>query len=55
FVIKKLNINPEETIFIDDREKNVKVAQSLGIKGIIFKNKNQLIKDFNNLGVKIND
>ena len=29
-------LNPEECIFIDDREKNVKAAEELGVRGIIF-------------------
>ena len=32
-LINKYNILPEETLFIDDREDNMKTANSLGIKG----------------------
>lgn len=40
--LKKLNIKPEECIFIDDKKKNCEAAQKLGIKSIIFENPDQL-------------
>ena len=33
YLIEKYNLNPEESLFIDDREDNMKTANSLGIKG----------------------
>ena len=36
-LINKYNLEPNETIFIDDREENIKVAEELGIHGIVFK------------------
>lgn len=33
YLIDKYDINPEETLFIDDREDNMKTANSLGING----------------------
>ncbi len=41
-VIDKLNINPKETIFIDDSLQNIINAQKCGIDGIQFKNITQL-------------
>lgn len=43
-VQKKLDTPFEQLLFIDDKEENVKSAQSLGINGIIF-NKKTIIKD----------
>lgn len=43
-LLEKLNMNPEEVIFIDNREENLKPAEVLGIKTIHFKNKEELIK-----------
>jgi len=41
-VINTLNINPKETIFIDDSIKNIASAERYGIDGIEFQNINQL-------------
>ena len=35
-ILRKLHTNPEETIFIDDREWNIKSAKEIGIKTILF-------------------
>ncbi len=35
----------EESVFIDDREINVKAAEKLGIKGIVYQNRPQTIND----------
>ncbi len=36
--VKKFKINPEESLFIDDREDNVNSAESCGFHGMVFKN-----------------
>jgi|SRR3989344_3310880 len=43
-MLKKLNLSPKECIFIDDRPEHLKPAVSIGMKGILFENNNQLIK-----------
>lgn len=52
-ILKNQGLKPEETIFIDDKRENVLSARSLGIKSIVFKNNDQLIKNLNKLGIKI--
>jgi len=52
-VLKENNLNPVETLFVDDIESNVEKAKSLGIKGIIFKSNQDLFKKFLELGIKI--
>lgn len=55
-LIKRLlenNINPNETVFIDDREENLSPAKQLGINTILFEDSEQMIRDLRNLGVKI--
>ncbi len=43
-IFKKYNLNKSETLFFDDKEKNVLVANELGIRAIVFKNLNDIKK-----------
>ncbi len=43
--LARLQVKPEEAIFIDDTEKNVVGAQALGIHGIIFKDTQATIRE----------
>ncbi len=45
-LIEKLGCHPKEILFIDDKEKNVKAAISLGINGIVY-NRETIINDVN--------
>ena len=47
--LEKLGIRPEEAVFIDDLEENVKGAEVVGIKGIVFKNSEQCRSDLDNI------
>lgn len=51
--LEKLNAKPKEAVFIDDEEENVKAAEKLGLKGIVFKSAKQLKKQLKNLGVAV--
>ena len=44
-LIYNYNLNPQHTIFIDDKEENIKAAKLLGIHGIHFQNASKLRKD----------
>ena len=48
-VAKKLNVKPEECVFVDDIDQFVKVAKSVGMKAILFKNNKQLKSDLKKL------
>lgn len=50
-VLKKLNVKPEECLFIDDLKRNTKPAAKLGINTIVFKSYLQLKKELIKLGV----
>ena len=41
-LLSKYNLLPKESIFIDDKIKNVKEAENLGIKGIVYKREENL-------------
>ena len=41
------------TIIIDNQIENVKTAESLGIKSILFENLEQLKKELNSIGIEI--
>lgn len=43
-VLKELGVFPEEVLFIDNNQKNISSASSLGIKTILFKNAKELEK-----------
>ena len=50
---EEIDAKPEECVFIDDRVENIEGARKLGIHGIVFENKEQLKKDLEKLGVKV--
>jgi glucose-1-phosphatase len=48
-ILKKLGVEPEETIFIDDFPENVRGASSLGINAILFQNTQDTIHQINSI------
>ncbi len=50
-VIERLNISPDSLLFIDNEKPNIKTAELLGIKTILFKNPNQLKKELLRLNI----
>ncbi len=56
--VKKFGINPHRSVFIDDTEENVEGAMRAGMKGIVFKDRLQLMDQLTGLGIvvpKFND
>ncbi len=51
-LINKYGINPEEAIFLDDLEENLKGARVFGFHTILVKSYEQMIGDMKSLGVK---
>jgi len=47
--MQSANSSAEECVFIDDREINVRAAESLGIHGIHFKKKTQMIQELEHI------
>ena len=50
-VLKETGLKPEECVFIDDSEKNVKAARMLGFKAILHKSLKQTGRELKALGV----
>lgn len=50
-ILTKMQMEPHETVFIDDSQKNVDGAESVGIKGILYTDIGRLKTDLKALGV----
>ena len=48
---EKLQVAPQEILFIDDREENIRAAREAGFHGIIFKDVDQLRRDLKEQGL----
>lgn len=48
-IVKKLNVNPTECVFIDDLKKNLIPAKKIGMQTILAENPNQVIRDISTL------
>lgn len=51
-LVSRYNLTPSKTVFIDDTPVNIKAAQNLGWKGIIYRDYNQVVDELATLGVK---
>ena len=51
-ILKKYNLKPEKTVFIDDRKDNCEGAEKAGIRAIQFKSFKQAAAELEKLGVK---
>ncbi len=49
YILDKLNVLPERTIFVDDFKPNVTAAQELGIIGIHYQGLDQVIQEINQI------
>ncbi len=47
--LERAGCSPHESVFLDDREVNVRAAKSLGIQGIIFRDKDQAMLELEDL------
>jgi len=52
YALKKINLKPRETVFIEDKEENIEAAKKLGMNALLFKNYRQLVKDLKGMGIK---
>ncbi len=52
-MLDRLNLKPEQCIFIDDREPHIDSAKKLGFKTILFKDSQQFLSDLNKNNIKL--
>ncbi len=52
-VLKDSDLNPNESIFIDDKEKNIMASEKIGIKGILFSGIKNLEKELAEYGINV--
>ncbi|MBQ9142023.1 MAG: HAD family phosphatase [Lachnospiraceae bacterium] len=52
-LLKRYDLSAEESVFLDDTEKNIVGARKEGIHGIVFKNKAQACEELRKLGVNV--
>ncbi len=52
--VDRLGCDPEQAVFIDDRQENINGAKEAGLNAILFKNVEQVKTDLTRLGVRIN-
>ena len=50
-LMDRYGLKAKECVFLDDTEKNINGALAVGMKGIVFQNKEQAIKELQKLGV----
>ncbi len=48
-IAEKINLKPEEILYIDDKQKNLDAAESTGIATILYKSNDQVIKAINKI------
>ncbi len=51
--LAKFGIPPKQAVFIDDLEENVEGAIKAGLMGIVFQDRQQLVKDLRSLGITV--
>jgi HAD superfamily hydrolase (TIGR01509 family) len=52
-VLERLTVRPAQCLFIDDHERNIEVARSVGIRAIRFTGVERLLLDLKNQGITI--
>ncbi|HBG81433.1 TPA: hypothetical protein DDW69_01185 [candidate division CPR2 bacterium] len=49
YILEKLSLNANETVFIDDNIENIQTSRNIGMSGILFESLDQLKKDLREL------
>ena len=51
--IERFEVIPEETVFIDDNERNIRAAEKEGIKGIVYRSTADLKAQLESFGIRV--
>lgn len=51
--LERLGVPAESCVFIDDQEKNLVPARELGMRTVLYKNSEQLMSEFERIGIKL--
>lgn len=54
-LLNQLKVPPQNVIFIDNKSENIAAAKALGLDGILFFNKDQLIQELKKRGIEISE
>lgn len=50
-ILKRLNVKPEESVFVDDKQENLNAAEKLGMKTALFESNKQFFKQLKKLNI----
>lgn len=53
YVLNKLQVTPQECVFIDDEKENILIAKKLGFKPIKYEDNRKFLSDLEKIGIKI--
>ncbi len=53
YTLKDAGVTAGESLFIDDKQKNVNMAEQIGLKGLLFTATETLIEDLSKLGITV--
>jgi HAD superfamily hydrolase (TIGR01509 family) len=51
--MRRFKLQPEECVFVDDKEENLVPAREMGMRTVLFKNAKQLKEELRKLGVRV--
>lgn len=51
-ILQRLKVKPKNSVFIDDKQENLDVAESIGMKTALFENNKQFLSHLKKLGVE---
>lgn len=50
YILKKLKVKPDESLFVDDRVANIRAAKKIGMQGVVYRNTKQFQREIKKYG-----